>query len=236
MQSLFNSDLLGIWESGSALHPLDRGLFLLTAALPEMPLDSLADWPLGRRNRALFALRRSWFGSNLSARAACFRCDEQMEFEVDCGRLMPPEILPDQQPTVVFRGQAYRVPTSRDLAFGLADRSDAEKATVRLLENCRLAPHDPVTWSEEDIAAIGELMAQADLGAETRVSFRCTVCGHEQEEVLDITAFLWAEIVAHGKRLLREVHALASAYGWSEEQVLSLGAVRREFYLEMVEA
>src|SRR5262249_35695017 len=158
----------------------------------------------------------------LSARMACSRCGEQMEFELDCDQLMPAETAADQQPKVVFRGHTFRVPNSRDLAFGIAEENHPEKAAIRLLESCQLS-HDPVSWSEEELASLGELMAQADPGAETRIHFRCTVCGHEQDGVLDVAVFLWAEIVAHAKRLLREVHALASAYGWSEEQVLSLG-------------
>lgn len=236
MRALSNFELLAIWEKGSALHPLDRGLLLLAAALPEVPLAEIADWPLGRRARELFAVHRKWLGSSLSARARCSRCDEQMELELDCGQLMPPQATPDQQPTVVFRGEAYRVPTSRDVAFALAADNSGQMAPVRLLERCRLAPHQPRNWSEEDIAEIGELMAQADPGAETRISFRCVICGHEQEDVVEVAAFLWAEMVAQAKRLLREVHTLASAYGWSEAQVLSLGAARRMFYLEMVEA
>lgn len=236
MRSLSSSGLLDLWDKGSNLHPLDRGLLLLTSALSELPPGSVADWPLGRRNRELFALHSFWFGSSLSARMACSGCDEPMEFELDCDQLMPADVAPDQQLTVVFRGHAFRVPNSRDLAFGLVDESDPEKAAIRLLESCRFASHDPASWSQEDIASLGELMAQADPGAETRIRFRCTACGHEQEGVLDIAAFLWAEIVARAKRLLSEVHTLASAYGWSEEQVLSLGATRRALYLEMVGA
>lgn len=234
MRGLSNSDVVAIWEKGSVLHPLDRGLLLLATALPELSLDSLADWPLGRRNRELLALHAAWFGNGLSARVSCSSCAEQMEFELDCSQLIAPE-SPGREPKVVFRGQTYRVPTSRDLAFGLADGNDAPHAAVRLLESCRVESYDPVAWSEEDMAAVGELMAQADPDAEARVSFRCFVCGHEQEDVLDVTAFLWAKVVAHARRLLCEVHVLASVYGWSEEQVLSLGAARRKFYLEMVE-
>ena len=236
MRALSGSDLLAIWEKGSALHPLDRGLLVLAAARPEVPLDGLADWPLGRRNRELFALHTNWFGSSLSAQATCCHCGEQMEFELDCGQLMPAETSPGQQPTVVFRGETYRVPNSRDLAFALGEGSDPQEGAVRLIESCRVSPHGPVTWSEQDISAVGELMAQADPGAETRISFRCPACGQEQEDALDVTAFLWAEIVARARRLLREIHTLASAYGWSEAQVLSLGTARRRFYLEMVEA
>ena len=41
---------------------------------------------------------------------------------------------------------------------------------------------------------------------------------------------------AHARRLLLDVHQLASAYGWSEMEILSLSATRRNAYLEMVRA
>jgi hypothetical protein len=37
-------------------------------------------------------------------------------------------------------------------------------------------------------------------------------------------------------RLLLEVHALASVYGWSERDVLNLSPRRRRLYLDMVGA
>jgi hypothetical protein len=33
-----------------------------------------------------------------------------------------------------------------------------------------------------------------------------------------------------------DVHALASAYGWSEREILALSDTRRRLYLEMVSA
>ena len=47
---------------------------------------------------------------------------------------------------------------------------------------------------------------------------------------------LWAEISARAQHLLREVHLLASAYGWSEQQILELSPTRRASYLRMVSA
>jgi hypothetical protein len=229
-------DCLNVWESGAGLHPLDQALLALGAALPNMPQDVLADWPLGRRNRAMFELHRSCFGSRLAAWAACAHCQEKMEFAVDSRELMAQARDPEQEGTVVFRGESYRLPTSRDVAFTLADGLDARTAAVRLLQCCRLTPHESAAWTVEDIDEIGELMVAADPAAETRIALRCPSCGHEQDEVLDIASFLWAEIAAVARRLLREVHTLASAYGWTEAQVLSLSSARRGLYMEMVQA
>ena len=88
----------------------------------------------------------------------------------------------------------------------------------------------------DDIDEIGDLLAAADPVAEIRIALRCPACGNEQDEVLDIATFLWAEVAALAKRLLREVHALASAYGWTEAEALSLSAARRSLYMEMVQA
>src|ERR1700693_234127 len=88
MRALSSFDALVLWESGAGLHPLDRALLALCAALPDTPQDTLADWPLGRRNRALFELHRYCFGSRLAAWAACMSCQEKMEFVVDSRDLM----------------------------------------------------------------------------------------------------------------------------------------------------
>lgn len=229
-------DCLNLWESGADLHPLDQALLALGTALPDTPQDTLANWPLGRRNRALFELHRCCFGSRLAAWGACTRCQEKMEFTVDSCELMAQAKDPEREATVAFRSESYRLPTSRDLAFALTDAADAKTAAARLLENCRLMPRASGRWSLEEIDEIGELMAAADPAAETRIALRCPACGHEQDEVLDIATFLWTKIAALAKRLLREVHTLASAYGWTEAQVLALSAARRKLYIEMVRA
>jgi hypothetical protein len=47
----------------------------------------------------------------------------------------------------------------------------------------------------------------------------------------DIVTFLWREIENLAGHLLRDVHTLASAYGWRESDILALSAARRDFYL-----
>ena len=86
----------------------------------------------------------------------------------------------------------------------------------------------------KDLEEIGEKMSGADPLAEIRLTFHCAKCGHQWSENLNIAAFLWTEIEARSKRLLMQVHALASAYGWTEAETLSLSEVRRAAYLEMV--
>ncbi len=258
MKSLANSDLLLLWEGGMRRHPLDRALLALGAAMPETSYERLADWPLGRRNRALADLRSRCFGNNLQGWIACASCGERLEFDLDsrviadAGRDADERAHSDAGETIVVNQQAYRLPTSRDLALA-ARESDARLAAVRIVENCRVAPQrsadlpapcdatdigDPAAepWSDEALEEIGERMAAADPLAETRLSLHCPKCESDWEETLDIAAFLWAEIEARARRLLREIHTLATAYGWTETEILSLGENRRARYVEMVQS
>ena len=243
MQVLSQADCLALWESGQRLHPLDRGLLAVHAAFPESRCDNAADWPLGRRNRALAKLRCACFGRWLRGWTACEHCGDKLEFEVDGVALAESE----EHETLLkieVDGHVFRLPTTRDLA-SIAGEADATKAALRLLESCSVGVEDSSVssrtshfpdWTEAEMEAIGESMAQADPMADVILHFDCPMCNHSFDQVLDLTAFLWSEIEARAKRLLLDVHLLASAYGWGETEILSLNPARRTFYLEMVRA
>jgi hypothetical protein len=104
------------------------------------------------------------------------------------------------------------------------------------LEGCRLGIAEASDWSDEDLDQIGQSLARADPLAETRLALRCPVCESQWEENLDIVSFLWREIEARARRLLFEIHTLASAYGWAEADILSLSEHRRALYFEMAQS
>ena len=245
MEALSNADCLRLWEHGFRLHPLDRGLLALDAALPQTSHELLADWPLGSRNSALAELHRICFGPNLHGRLSCPRCSEDLEFGINVQELLKKGTYRESQPSshggeagrasapIVVDGRSFRLPTVRDLAVA-AREGDAPSAAARLAESCRIDGAEPADWSDEDVERIGAAMAAADPMAEIRLTFNCAKCSLEWEESLDIVVFLWLEIEARAKRLLIEVHTLASAYGWTEREILSLSEPRRRLYLDMV--
>ena len=65
------------------------------------------------------------------------------------------------------------------------------------------------------------------------IDLECSACGRRWQVVLDIESFLWTKFGGLARRLLREVHALARAYGWREPDILAMSATRRHYYLEM---
>ena len=77
-------------------------------------------------------------------------------------------------------------------------------------------------------------IAEADPQADVEVALNCPCCQHTWQTDFDIVSYLWAELHAWATRLFREVHLLASAYGWSESDILNMSARRRRHYLEML--
>ncbi len=242
MRAFSNADFLTLWEDGQRLHSLDRGLLAIQALFPERAGESVADWPLGRRNQALAQLHAECFGTALQGWTVCDRCGEKMEFAVDCRSLIERQREGSSAP-IVFKGRAFRVPNSRDLAR-IAGERDTDAAALRLRDSCRIedARKDEddsglsMAWSGEELEELGDKMILADPLAEIALAFECPTCKSASEEAIDLPAFFWAELEAYARRLLREVHILAAAYGWSEDEILSLSDSRRAIYLRMVEA
>ena len=77
-------------------------------------------------------------------------------------------------------------------------------------------------------------MSQVDPFGDIRLTLECPACRRSWELMFDIGAFVWREIDAWARRLLREIHALAKAYGWSEHSILEMSAERRSAYLELL--
>lgn len=232
MRGLAERDLLDLWERGSELHPVDRSLLALHAALPATSYDTLADWPLGMRNHALAELYESWFGPRLDAWTSCEACGEQLEFQLDTQLLTAQRAVPpDAAPAARVGPHCFRLPSSRDLALA-GHEPTAELAAASLLRACWIGDGEAPAFTEREIEEAGEQLAQADPLAEARVQLTCPACGREWDDALELTHFVWAEIEARAKQLLRDVHELALAYGWTEAETLAVSERRRRFYLE----
>lgn len=235
------TELLNVWERARPFPPEARAVALLSAVLPDAPPETLADLPLGRRDALLLTLRTRLLGERMEAVAACPACGERAEFSFTTAdvRVPPPEADPGH-PTVRAEGYevAFRLPASADLA-ALRHAPDVASARRMLLARCVVeARHGedeagPDELPEAVVAAVAAEMSRLDPQADVRLATACPACAHTWEARFDIAAFLWTEIDAWARRTLREVHLLATAYGWSERDILSLTPWRRQVYLNM---
>jgi hypothetical protein len=247
MRALTPIGLLDAWERGQGEGPTLRALALLAAADPETPWEELCALPLGERDRRLLALREGTLGRRIESVARCPGCGEPLDVMLDTRELRGGAAAEAEPPAELIRDGLtlrFRLPTSLDLLA--AERcAEVEEGRRRIAERCVVEarrdgepmPADvPASLDEDDVAALAAALAAADPGAELLLELRCPACGHGWRELLDVATFLWAEIEVQARRLLREVHVLARAYGWREPDVLALNPRRRRLYLEMVTA
>lgn len=242
MRPLSARDLIGIWEAAEGLHPLDRALAILAAACPELSGDELAALSVGQRDARLLSVREQTSGPTLDAFVECPRCTESLEFGVRTEDLRAPGPDPEEGPLEFVAGDLrveFRLPNSFDLGAAAAC-PDPAAARSLLVQRCVLRASRggiPVATGDlpaEDISGLGGRMAELDPQAEVLLDLRCPACDHRWLALFDVISFLWDELAAQARRLLREVDTLARAYGWSEADILSMNPRRRRSYLEIV--
>ena len=244
------SDLIEVWEIGASRGSGERAQLLLERCQPELSPEQLRALPIGARDALLLRLREQLFGPRLDALLRCSHCGEPFEVHADLDQLraeMPPGGVDAMQPTsgapMNWRLDAltvhFRLPTGGDL-IALEGYRDLASARNRLIERCLIdasrdgEPIAPAELTATELAELAEHIAAADPSAELLLNGDCPSCGARWESLLDIAAYLWTEIERRVGRLLTEVHTLARAYGWREQDILAMSERRRRTYLAMV--
>jgi len=234
--------LLHAWERGATQGPTIRGLLLLGAALPAAAPAELADYRIGRRDSLLLEMRERLFGPDLECVASCAHCGERVElaFPIDGIRAGHGGAEVFEAEMDGYRAR-FRLPSSADLLAVEAqpDASAAENLLMRRclvsvtsLDDSKLATADP---SPPLAAEVDARMAELDSQAQIELDITCAVCERAARATFDIVSHLWSELDGWARGLMREIHALAGAYGWSEPQILALTPARRRVYLEFIE-
>ncbi|GEC04415.1 hypothetical protein SSP24_20700 [Streptomyces spinoverrucosus] len=232
------AELLATWEAGLAEAPAGRALLLHRTARPDLDARALPALPVGEREADLFALRRALFGERMQIRLDCAACGADMEFDLDAGEFAR---------TVGVRGESvvrvahdgweveFRLPGVADLAAAARSANPRGALLARCLVS---AAHGGTAVTADALPGpvqrrIAEAVEAADPGADVTLNVACPECGRATRAELDIASYLWTELDSWARDLLLDVHLLATAYGWSEPEILALSPLRRRYYLEM---
>ena len=243
MRPLSASELLNVWERGLSTTVVQRMLLLLAVACPELTRANLVQLSIGELDRRLLTLREWTFGPHLTGTVACPACSDRLEFNFHVEDIRAgPNTESAEEPAADEAHEFTLGVAGFEVRFRLPNSLDLDAATSReaLLERCVLAVRrsgadaDVSILPTEVVDAVAARMAEADPQADVQLALSCPTCDHRWQAVFDVAAFFWSEIHAWAFRTLREVHVLASAYGWSEDDILALSPWRRQFYLEMV--
>jgi len=244
MGALSAAELLDVWEAGLAQTPTERALALLEVACPETSRDALAELSIGQRDARLLMLREGLWGSPMEAGVVCPGCRERLELPLDT-RQMLSSSQGTQAGEISLSVDGYtlivRLPTSLDV-MAAASEPNAELCRTLILERCLAsalkdgAPVELNKLPSEVVERVVNCMAEADPLADVQLTLTCPSCEHKWHAPFDIVSFLWTEIEVWAWRLLSDVHTLARAYAWREQDILKLSPTRRQFYLDMVGA
>ncbi len=232
---------LDLWERCLDASPLARASALAGAAVTVGEAADVDALTLGERERLLLRLRARLFGPGMAGLASCPACTEPHDITFDVQDLLE-RFPPAAAGPVTVASDGWHVtarsPTARDLE-SVQDAAGTGDSATQLLRLCVLeARHEDRPVASDALPrevrdALGAALSAADPFADLTLELRCGACGHAWMTPLDAATWLWSELQAWARRLLLDVHGLASAYGWTEEQVLQLSPWRRAAYLSL---
>jgi hypothetical protein len=233
MRPLSGDRLLRAWEQGMHADDLRRPLVILGVAMPSQECEQLSAMPVAGRNQLLLRLHELTFGPVLNIFGECPECGARLEFDLPVGALAAQ--LDDQPVGAVTwqsQGQRYSLrPVTTDDLVACLDVPELTAAQDLLLSRCLEGSSAPA-----DSAEVLRRFEQLNAAAELNCAVRCPGCARDQVLDLDLGRFVWAEVRTAARRLLAEIHDLASVYGWSEKSIARMSAARRGAYLELLSA
>jgi hypothetical protein len=239
MDAPSSPDLLTLWEKGEGRRAGGRALALLAGESWQAVRDT-ALLSVGRRDALLLDLRERLFGSRFTGLTACPSCRGEVELTFGATDVRRESAeMPIATALVEGIDVEFRVPNGSDLV-AIESAGDIATARAMLLARCvtqAAREGEPVASDGLPVPvveAITARMAELDPQADVTIDVDCPWCNHGWREPFDIVTFLWNELSARARRIFGDVHLFASAYGWSESEILQLTPARREAYLEML--
>lgn len=210
-----------------------RGL-IEPAGIDDLAGEELGEVTVSDRDRLLASLYVESFGDAVTCRNPCTRCGEPFELELSirdlCERTLADEGSRCQRDAdgayTTEAGTRFRLPTLVDQA-SLAGLP--WERTLRVLRE-RCVEHE----AEGEDA--DELMTEVGPLLDLDLSAVCPHCEAELSIPFEISQFFRSAMARERAWLVREVHRLASCYGWSLSEILELPRSLRREHVALAEA
>jgi hypothetical protein len=237
MLPLSGERLLAACEQAQGEPAMLRAIALLAAVLPEYGREALLQCSIAQRNGLLLQLHRISFGHALACYAACTACGTAMELSLAVADVLD-NIDESHAPASLEwlegdQTRSLRQVTTADL-LAVSQAPDDAEAEEQLLLRC-LGMDAPVL-SASTMQAARAHFEQLHAANELRCVLHCPQCGSETAYELDLEHFVWREAQHAARRLIADIHTLALGYGWREQDIAAMSAMRRQTYLELLDA
>ena len=214
---------------------------LVTGLLARCVGDDADHWwaqPVGTRIAEL--LRLYMFDERedrieLSARCMREHCGETFGFELPLRELSAwaPRVESWEISLSADRHFTVRRPIGLDLLRWRSAWPLTWEQAIRMMLDDLVLHGQP---EAHEVAAIADAIAEYDPLVALTVAAECPACGNAQDVAVDIEGLVLTHFANRQQALLHDVHRLASKYGWTEQEVLSVPPQRRVIYLALLDA
>lgn len=206
-------------------------------------VETVLQWTLKKRLQGLLAVYGVTFGDELVVDARCTHddCGEWLQFPLSMPAFV--ETAGDDDSIIHAPDDKtrlrLRLPTGVDQLLWLEQRPVrtlfGSMAATLVLEVNQGAPGPDFYVPEQWLSGLEALLEQHDPLTALQIDTVCACCGREFSIALDLERQILARFARLQQSLLEEVHMLASAYHWSERDIMDLTPVRRQWYLQKLD-
>jgi hypothetical protein len=208
----------------------------LLAALAGGDAESIDGLPVGDAESLLLAVRMALLGETVQADMFCpaddcgaridvtFRVSDYLVHRTP-RRVRASASTEDRWLSDERGGLTFRFPT-------LADQIAVSGRAHPSSELFRLCIRDEISAGVR--RKTNALMDKAAPTLSNYVTGECPECGTRVEAYFDVEQFVLRELRESATRLYDDVHRIAAAYGWSEDEIVSLPRSRRIAYAERI--
>jgi hypothetical protein len=215
----------------------------LDRLLVDMPGTSVGPGKAGNlaisdRDRLLAMIYMQCFGDRVESAVPCQVCDRSFDLHFSLSGLMDSlynrqdvrATGPNEQGVYTMAdGRQFRLPTSADQRWVLG--LDPQQAINALLDRC-IVKGDPQVDTETLQAAMDDVGPILDVDVEAC----CAECGTGQNVRFSMPSYLLRALAYEKRFLTREVHRIATVYGWGLQEILTLSRDDRRTYVRLIEA
>src|SRR5262252_823360 len=218
-------------------------------------LQRLVDWPTGDsgdaaelsapdRDTLLAAVYARAYGVCVDATAHCTACASPYDIRFSLAELRdvltrnPSADKIQALPDGTFRAESgirFRLAAARDeIEVSLLPEQEAARA---LAARCLLESRPGGDFSNDDeiLAELESAMEDVAPVLDLDINTTCPECRCPQTIRFDVQFYLLQALEQDRTRLARDIHYIASAYGWSLQEVLSLERTERRKFVQFIE-
>ena len=209
-------------------------------SLKSEAISGLSAWD---RDRMLATVYMRIYGERIESTVSCVQCHENFDLDFSLPYLLE-SLNPENNATAEVNarqdgiygfsdGLEFRLPTGEDeiAVMGLSQEEGEQELLTRCIQN---SPEGVNNQNRvQEIQAVMEAIAPL---IDLELDAQCPECGQEQQVHFDLQHYLLSALSGERTQLMREIHVLASTYGWSLADILNLPRSQRRSLASLVSA